>query len=379
MEKNYNNLAQVADSLLGSWYYDPAIYEKELRNLWTNQWLYVCSEAQLYEPLMYQTFKIGHYSVIVLRDKGGELRAYHNVCRHRGATLCTEAQGKLRNNTLLCPYHNWLFSAQSGELMRAPTTVPDNFDQSAQGLFKVQIQSFRGFIFINLDEKSEWHNEGVFQSCYSPIIEKYPTQEMVVGHIWNKTVDCNWKIYWENFSECYHCPNIHPELSDLVPIFSRRIQNTEDVENWEENYDETDPKMAGGLRKGAETWSADGSAQGHFIVSPEELEGHQYSTTLPTMFLGTYVDHIRTVRILPLSPTTMELSVEWLFKKETLEDPNYDMENVTEFAKLVMEQDAWACEINQKGVMNPRFEKGTLMPEEYIVKEFHDWVRPFID
>ena len=372
--KNYNNLDQVVDGLPGLWYYDVDFYNHELSTLWSTQWLYVCHESQLSEALMYRLFKIGDYSIIVLRDKSNQLRAYHNVCRHRGSVLCIEEQGKLRNNTLLCPYHNWLFSAESGDLLRTPTLTPDNFDKTTQGLYTVQIKSFRGLIFINIDENAQWQEEKVFQD-YDPILEKYPLENMRVGHIWRKEVNCNWKIYWENFSECYHCPNIHPELSQLVPIYSRRIVDMKDYPDWEQNTESTDPLLIGGLRKDGETWSTDGTAQGQFIVSPDEVKGQSYSTTWPTMFFGAYADHLRSVRILPLSPTTTELSVEWLFTDEALADEKYKTNNVTEFAKLVMEQDAWASDLNQQGIQNPRFEKGSVMAEEYTVKDFHTWLR----
>lgn len=373
--KNYHNLDQHIDALPANWYYDPAIYQQEIANIWSSQWLYICHESQLAEPLAYRVFKVGNYNIIVLRDKKGELRSYHNVCRHRGSLLCTQDSGRLRNNTLLCPYHNWLFSAESGELIRTPTLSQDDFDKTTQGLYPVQIRSLMGLIFINMNESSTWQDTGVFQD-YDCVLEKYPLKDMKVGHTWIKNVHCNWKVYWENFSECYHCPNIHPELSQLVPIYSRRIVDMKDEKNWEQHQDSDDPRVVGGLRKGSETWSADGKAQGHVLV--DDIHGQSYSTTWPTMFLGTYADHLRTVIIKPLDPLTTELSVEWLFTEAQLEDRNYDIKNVTEFAKLVMEQDAWASEINQQGLMNPRFDKGSLMAEEYTVKDFHDWIRRFM-
>ena len=96
------------------------------------------------------------------------------------------------------------------------------------------------------------------------------------------------------------------------------------------------------------------------------------------MFLGIYGDHIRIVRILPLTNNKIQLTAEWLFQKETIEDPKYDIKNVTDFGILVMKQDADACELNQKGVYNYNNEKGVLMPEEYIIKDFHDWIRKSI-
>jgi Rieske 2Fe-2S family protein len=202
-----------------------------------------------------------------------------------------------------------------------------------------------------------------------------------LGFTWTKEVKCNWKIYWENYSECLHCPNIHPELSKLVPLYQRRLVDVKDVENWKILKKNSDPKFQGGLRKGADTWSSDGSSQGHYIKNLQEeihTKGQIYISSWPSMFLGVYGDHIRVVRILPLLNDKIQLTAEWLFQNETLRDPKYDIKNVTDFGILVMKQDADACELNQKGVYNYNNEKGVLMPEEYIIKDFQDWLRKSI-
>ena len=98
-------------------------------------------------------------------------------------------------------------------------------------------------------------------------------------------------------------------------------------------------------------------------------------TTWPSMFLAVFTDHIRLVRVLPLSSETTEITSEWLFKKETIKDKKYDMKKVVDFAVTVMEQDGEACELNQKGLHNPSIKSGILMPEEYEIKNFHDWLK----
>jgi len=84
---------------------------------------------------------------------------------------------------------------------------------------------------------------------------------------------------------------------------------------------------------------------------------------------------MRIVRVLPKGPTQTEITAEWLFEEATLNDPDYDMSNVVDFATLVMEQDGYACELNQQGLCARPFSEGVLMPEEYLLKRFHDWVR----
>ena len=199
-----------------------------------------------------------------------------------------------------------------------------------------------------------------------------------IGHTWKKQIKCNWKIFWENYSECLHCPNLHPELSDLVPIYSRRMVDITDDPQWKKLIQYPHPKFQGGLREGSETWSTDGSAQGHknkYLEDQKDFQGYVYMTTWPSMFLAVFTDHIRLVRVLPLSSETTEITSEWLFKKETIKDKKYDMKKVVDFAVTVMEQDGEACELNQKGLHNPSIKSGVLMPEEYEIKNFHDWLK----
>ena len=132
------------------------------------------------------------------------------------------------------------------------------------------------------------------------------------------------------------------------------------------------------MKNGAETWSVDGSSQGQSIEDVQsELEsrGQIYISTWPTMFLGIYGDHIRIVRLIPISSEEVELTAEWLFPKSTLSNSKYKMENVIDFGILVMNQDASISEVNQRGIYNLEKNSGVLMPEEYIIRDFHKYVR----
>ena len=180
----------------------------------------------------------------------------------------------------------------------------NNFDKKDYSLQKVNFHIWKGLVFVNLKSKKKFNIQSIFQ-YYDQTIEKIDIEKYTVGHIWKKKVQCNWKIYWENYSECLHCPNIHPELSDLVPLYQRRLVDIQDHPEWDIlKKTETHVKYHGGLKKGAQTWSADGSSQGHTIKEVQsELEsrGQVYISTWPTMFLGIYGDHIRIVRLIPVN------------------------------------------------------------------------------
>lgn len=376
--KTHHGLTQVCDGLPSTWYYDPEHYRRELDAIWRHQWVYMGHESGIAEKGMYRTLRIGDQNIVVLRAPDGGLRAYHNACRHRGSVICTGESGKLRSKLMVCPYHQWSFAVDDGRLMRTTSFAePDNFNKATLGLYPVAVASWRGCVFVNLDPEAVFDANEQF-SRSSEAIDDFPLETMQVVERWSKTMACNWKVFWENFNECLHCPNVHPELSDLVPVFGRRVSDVRDIEGWEETIDDPNPAYSGGLREGAETWSSDGSAQNHIIpgISEENLKrGQRYVTSYPGMFIGAYADHIRIVRLMPLGPESTEITAEWLLPPETAADPAYDKSKIIDFAILVMGQDAEASELNQRGLHAQPFEHGVLMPEEHWVKEFHDWVR----
>ncbi len=380
--KTHNNLTQAAPGLPAIWYHDPDHYQRELGAIWRHSWVYVCHGSEIAEPRSFRTIEIGDQNVVVLRGSDGALKAFHNSCRHRGSILCTERQGKLASKLLVCPYHQWSYAADDGRLVRTTSVVePENFDKRDYPLFKVAVADWRGCIFVHLDPDAVFEPDRVFGRS-SEAIDNFPLETMVVIDTWRKTMACNWKTFWENFNECLHCPNIHPELSQLVPVYSRRISDPRDAIGWEERIDDPDPRYRGGLRDGAETWSSDGSAQGHIIPDLSEADvtrGQKYVTSYPGMFIGAYPDHVRIVRIMPLGPEETEIVAEWLVPPETAADDAYDRSKVVDFAILVMGQDAWASELNQRGLHAAPLDHGVLMPEERWVKDFHDWVRNALD
>jgi Rieske 2Fe-2S family protein len=381
MENNQNNsngLKQLEMSLPSSWYSDPSHHRKEEAHIWQADWVYLCHGSALAKPRQYQTLTIGNQPVVVVRDEDGMLRGYYNTCRHRGSALCLAQSGRLDANALVCPYHQWSFRLNDGSLAATTSfTEPEGFNKSDYPLFPIAVQEWRGAIFVNLDPNAAWDVDSLFQRSANGL-SRFPLEEMKVGKTWSKMINCNWKLFWENFNECLHCPNIHPELAALVPLYSRRIINKMDVPDWEDHEDSNDPLYRGGLRSGAETWSKDGSAQGHVIssLSHEEItRGQLYASAWPSMFIAGYADHVRIVRVLPKGTTQTEITAEWLFEEQTLNNPQYDMANVVDFATLVMDQDGEACEMNQLGLNAQPFTEGVLMPEEYLLKRFHDWVR----
>ncbi len=374
---DYPGLRAHTTTLPASWYLDSGQFDKELDAIWYRHWQYVCRAEDIAGPGDYQTLIIGSQNVIVLRDEGGGLQAYFNTCRHRGSILLTEASGTLdKASRILCPYHRWAYSSQGELLATGSGTPPKGFNTSEYGLYSLPIEEWCGFVFINLSANKPATLGESFDE-YSVPLDNWPLSELRRGDTFETVLNCNWKLFWENFNECLHCPNLHPDLSEVVPIYKRGIMEAFDDPDWRPGSSD-EPARAGGIAQNAETWAWGGRSTGHefnTLTERERKTGHHYVVLLPSMFIVAHVDHVRTVRLLPLSAERTHLRADWYFPQAALDDPSLDMAHFTSFAKQVIDEDGHAAELNQQGLANRAHQQGALMAEEYDVHRFQQWVR----
>jgi Rieske 2Fe-2S family protein len=371
----YNGLLGHTQGLPAGWYFDPAHHARELERIWYRQWLYVCRGSEI-AARDYRTVEIGDQKLLLVRDDAGVLQGFHNTCRHRGAALCREAAGRLPGGTLICPYHAWVYDLRGQLLRTSSKRLPEGFELRDHALYPVRVREWNGFVFMSLAAEPPDFAAAFDQPLAR--MDSWGLPGLALGHVFTKLIHCNWKIFWENYNECLHCPTVHPRLSQLVPIFGRALLEERDDPDWASHAEDADPKWKGGLRRGAESWSTDGRATGvrfEGLSEEDRRAGHIYMTGLPSMFIVGHVDYVRVVRLRPLGPEVTELVVEYLFKPETLVSPGFDLANIVEFTNLVMSEDADVCELNQRGLHAAPHRRGVVMPEEYVIKQLHDWLR----
>ncbi len=347
----YNGLTEHTEGLEAEAYYQPQQYERELRRIWCRNWVYVGRSSELDRPRAFRTFELGDQKILLVRDDQRALQAFHNTCRHRGAALCRESEGMLRNGFIVCPYHAWTYNLQGDLLRTSSKSHAGGFDVADYPLYKISVREWCGFIFVALTD-----DPPPFEKIFDvPLnrLDAWPLKDLVVGHVLLKSIAGNWKIFWENYNECLHCPGVHPRLSQLVPIYGRGLLEERDDPQWSAHAADPDPKYKGGLREGAASWSLDGRAAGITFPGLSDADrkaGAIYMTGLPSIFMVGHVDYVRVVRLLPLGPERTELRVEYLFSPQTLADPGFDLRNVVDFTNLVMTEDAEVCELNQRGL-----------------------------
>jgi Rieske 2Fe-2S family protein len=341
-------------------------YEREMATVFSRQWICV-GRISDFLPGTMRRVTLGAAPVIVC-NSGGQISAYHNVCRHRGSELCSDETTRL-GKLVTCPYHAWAFAADDGRLVSTGFAKPTaDFRREDHGLLPVASRVWNGFLFLNTSKAPG----DLWSDVPLSTLDNWPMASLVTGHRWEKELACNWKIFWENYSECLHCPGIHPELCDMVPIYAYGIMGPSEALGW---TPEQPPSR--NLKPGAETWTASGKPCGPVFPSLSEAErqaGYTFVTLWPSVYIVAHVDYVRSVRLEPLSPQRTRLVAEWHFPKATLAQPGFDAAAVAGFAKLVMAQDGEAAEMNQRGLQSPAFQHGRLMPEEYEIDRFHRWL-----
>lgn len=349
-------------------YMDPAWHEREMSTVFSRQWVMVGRAAEFPAGRM-RRVTLGAAPVIVVRDADGRLAAWHNSCPHRGSELCRAEEQEV-GRLIRCPYHAFSFAAADGRLVSTGHAVPSaDFDRQAHGLKPVSTREWNGFLFLNLSfEPGRIHADVGLGT-----LDNWPMDTLVTCHRWETDVACNWKVFWENYSECLHCPGIHPELCDMVPVYSRGIMGPSEALGWT-----PEEPARPNLRSGARTWTVDGAPCGpEFpgLTDAQRQAGYSFVTLWPSAYVVAHVDHVRSVRILPVGTETTRLVAEWHVPADTMAQPGFDDARLASFARTVLEQDGQAAEMNHRGMRSPAFTAARLMPEEYEIYRFHQWVK----
>ena len=360
-------LDHCPETLPSEAYLDANWFAEEERRIWRRNWIYAGRLNDL-PPGTMRRIAVAGQNLILCRDAGGRVTAFHNTCRHRGAELCAEAERPL-GRLITCPYHAWAYDTSGRLISTAYGTPTRDFDKADHGLFRVHVRDWNGFLYICLADTPP----ALAPDLGLQALDNWPMRELVTGHRLETEVACNWKIFWENYNECLHCPGIHPELCDMVPVYAKGVMAANEAPGWSP---EAPPAPV--LKDGARSWTMTGAPCGPefpALTQQERANGFNFVTLYPTMFVVAHVDYVRAVSLTPLSAGRTRLVAEWLFTPETLAQPGFDAEGVAAFATLVLKQDAEACEMNQRGLASDRYRCGRLMPQEFDIARFHDWVR----
>ena len=347
---------QGAKTLSGKYYTSQAIFDREQSRIFAKQWNCVGRASRLKKPGDYFLATVAGESLIIVKDSKGNINALFNVCRHRGTRVCELAQGHFLKH-IQCDYHAWTYDTE-GKLVTAPHMFEaKQFEPNNYGLFKAQIAQWQGFLFVTIDQ-----NAKPFTTDYKTIIsqlERFNLNDVEVGHKASYDVAANWKLLFQNYNECLHCPTMHPQLAVTIPFES----STNDL---------TDGPFVGGpiqIRPPFKSATIDGSACGRYLHSDTvKNDGNlaYYYTLMPNMFLSIHPDYVNYYIIHPVDLNHTRVESEWMFHPDTLSDPNNNIKGAIEFWDVTNRQDWQIVERNQLGVTSSRYTPGPYSPRESI-------------
>ncbi|MCG8353322.1 MAG: aromatic ring-hydroxylating dioxygenase subunit alpha [Chloroflexales bacterium] len=349
-----------AFTLPGYYYTAATIFQEEMERIFTSRWTLVGRVEQIPAPGDYFLVKLSGESMIVVRDRDGAVRAFFNVCRHRGTQLCTAEQGHF-SETIQCPYHAWTFGLD-GRLItaRVMQDAPD-FDKADYPLHTAAIAEWEGFLFLNLAPKPE-----PFATAFAPLIGRLPQWRMAtlqVGHRIEYDVQANWKMIVQNYSECYHCPLVHPALAALSPWQSGRNDLSEG------------PFLGGymDLNHASMTTSGQTTRPPLGKVDGADLSRVYYYSIFPNMLLSMHPDYVMVHTLWPQATGQTQIVCEWLFDPATMAQPGFDPSDAVEFWDMTNRQDWHVCELSQLGVASRVYTPGPYAQQEGLLWAFDQY------
>jgi Rieske 2Fe-2S family protein len=348
-----------AHTLPGRYFTSPEIFSEEREKIFLQRWLCVGREAQIARPGQYFLQQIGSESVIVLRDRSGQVRAYYNVCRHRGTRLCEEHRGQL-SETIQCPYHAWTYSLD-GRLIGAPSAdTIEGFDKADWPLHPVASASWEGFLFINLADDPE-----PFEEAYAPVLSRFSRFNLATLAAYRRIdyeLTCNWKFVVQNYSECYHCPLVHPALVKLSPPTSG------------ENDLYRGPFLGGymDIVDSRESLTVSGRSCGVMVgdLPADDLKRVYYYSLFPNLLLSLHPDYVMYHTLWPKAPGQTLVTCEWLFHPDTLKNPAFNPDDGVEFWDMTNRQDWHVCELSYAGVQSKSYTPGPYSRREGLSAAF---------
>ncbi|WP_281966568.1 aromatic ring-hydroxylating oxygenase subunit alpha [Roseovarius nanhaiticus] len=377
--------AQVREghALPRGFYTEHDVYNADIRDYWNASWIWVGHISQLPEPGDFITFDYGPESVIIARDRDGNLSAFQNVCRHRGSRVCIESAGNAR--VFSCPYHAWTYEL-TGKLRRA-REMPEGFDPAAHGLLPLHLREFHGMIFVCAADTPPDLDAGLAK--LDTLVAPFRLADLTIAHTARYPVPANWKLALENYMECYHCAPAHLDFARSHSIKDPHDLNADLIADLAARsraiglpVEEVVQYCAGSaslffkrypLFEGYQT----GSRTGAPLAPPlGTLTGHDGGATdmqigLLNNFL-IYADHVVGYRFVPTGVQETRIEVVWMVRAGAEAGRDYDMGDLTWLWHVTSMDDERIIRHNQEGVNSHHFHPGPLSEMEWGIRAFYD-------
>lgn len=369
-------------------YTSRAMYEEDIKTYWNQSWIWVGHVCQLPKNGSFFRFDYGPESLIITRDREGQVGAFINVCRHRGARVCTKPSG--RTHSFSCPYHAWVYEL-NGDL-RAAREMEDGFDRESHGLLKAHLRVVDGLIFVSTAVEPPEIDTAI--AGLRPLIAPFGLERLKIAHEASYPVPANWKLAVENYMECYHCGPAHldysqshslkdpssitPELlaglhhaqakAGLTPAgeFSQNNvgKDIAQIDAWFGCYP---------LYPGYQTGSQDGQLVAPLLgdlKAPFHGANDLQLGVLNNLLI--YSDHVVGYRFVPRALQETDIQMVWYVREDAVDGIDYDVEKLTWLWHATTLDDERIIRLNQEGVNSYHFRPGPLSQMEEFMRSFYD-------
>lgn len=356
----------AAKTLPAEYYCDPSFFLRELDGLFGRMWFSAGRSEEIARPGQYVLRQLNGFTIIVTRSAGGRVQAFHNVCRHRGTQLCTDAAGQFAGS-IQCPYHAWTYDLE-GRLIGAPhmEDVP-HFRRQDYPLLPVHAEEWDGHVFLNLSADA-----APLAVQLGPLVDKFRDwrmQDLRLGRRIVYDVKANWKLIIQNYNECLHCPNLHPALNKLSHYLSGENEPLR-------------PTYMGGrmdLRPGVQTLTWDGTCRREPLpgLSEDDRRRVYYYAIFPNMLLSLHPDYMMVHTLWPLAVDRTVNVCEWHFLPSELAREDFDPSDCVDFWDLTNRQDWHVCELSQAGISSRAYVPGPYSNREDLLYAFDRFIVDF--
>ncbi len=363
-------------TLPGSYYLDAKVFELERKHIFNLEWFCVVREEEIANGGDYLHVSVCGESILVVRTREGQLRAFYNVCRHRGCQLAVQetvkpdldvcaATGNFPG-VIQCKYHAWTYDLE-GHLRAAPY-LNDAVNKAELSLYPVGVDTWGGFVFVNLEPevaKAKSYNLKTQLGKELEYSKNYPLGELRIAKRIRYQVKANWKVILENYNECYHCAGVHPELCEVVPAFRENGGSSLDWENGVPH------------KEGATTFTFSGTTNREAFPGLDDYEkvNHKGQLVFPNMMISLAADHVAAFTLFPTRADETVIFCDFLFHPNEMKKPAFNPNDAIEFWDVVNKQDWTVCEGVQRGMTSSRFTRGYYAPMEDMSADIRRYIQ----
>jgi len=351
----------VATTLPARYYTDPELFRDELERFYCQMWVCVGRENQIPAPGDYFLREFAGESIIITRDSSHTVRAFFNVCRHRGTRICPVGEGHFAGR-IQCGYHGWTYGLD-GRLIGAPH-MHESFCREDYPLNRVPAEVWDGHIFVNLSPESQ-----PLTTQLADLPQKFAHWQMADLRLYKRKmyeVKANWKLIMLNYNECLHCPILHPALSAITDYLSGA-------------NDQPHHSYIGGSMEflaGAKTMSRDGKLRREYLpgLTEEERSRVYYYAVFPNLFLSLHPDYVMTHTLWPRAVDRTDIICEWHFHPDEIAKPNFEGDDVIEFWDMTNREDWGISELSQAGISSRAYRPGPYSRCEGLPRAFDQMI-----